>query len=121
MVSTVTYLVLFAFLLTALGAFVGNVLALAISVLTNTVAHAIFTLRPATGVRWRNAVVGGATIFVVNGLLTSTALWVSRAAQATSTIDLVTAVFLGSIVASLVRFILVRAWSFRLHLRASAT
>jgi len=121
MVSTVTYLILFASLLAALGPFVGNVLALAISVLSNTVAHAIFTLRPATGVRWRNAVVGGATILVVNGLLTSAVLWVSRAAQATSAIDLVTAVFLGSVVAALVRFILLHAWSFRLHLKASAT
>ncbi len=120
MVSTVAYLALFAAFLAALSPLAGNALALAICVFGNSVAHARFASRPPGGVRWKSAMAVGSFVLVVTGLLTTAGLWASKAVHATSTLDFVTAVFLGSVVAALVRFVLLRTWTFRLHLKALA-
>jgi len=120
-VSTVAYLALFSALLVAMNPLVANVLALVTCVFGNSVAHAKFASRPPEGVRWRSALAGGFFVFIVTGLLTTAGLGVSMAVHATSTLDFVTAVFLGSVVAALVRFVLLRTWTFRLHLKALAT
>jgi len=119
-VSTLVYLTLFAGLLAMLPPYAADSLALWLCVAGNTLAHAKYTLRPAHKVPWRHAIEGALVVFFVTGLTSSAAIWAAGLLGSTSTLALTVAVLIAAVVAAAIRFIVVHAWTFRLHLRASA-
>ena len=119
-VSTVVYLVILAGLLVGVAPALANLLALSVAVAGNSLAHATYTIRPSGRIPWRQALMGGLVVLAVTGATTSAAVQIAELVGARSTLDLLAAVLTGSVVAAAVRFLVVQAWTFRLHLKTSS-
>ena len=112
-VSTLAYLVLFSILRAVFPAYMANTVALAATAIANTAANRRYTF----GVRGssnalRHQIEGGVA-FLIGLALTNGALAVLHAASATPahTVELA-ALIAANAMATLVRFLLMRAWVF---------
>jgi glycosyltransferase involved in cell wall biosynthesis len=119
--STVAYLALFLLLRNPLGMFAANLVAAAATALVNTLAHASFTFRAKQGGQVRQAVVVGACSFAVGIGLTTLALAATYVIGRTSSVAEGIAILVGMVVASCVRFVLLREWAYRNHTRTLRT
>jgi glycosyltransferase involved in cell wall biosynthesis len=114
-VSTVAYLAIFLLLRHGLGMYAANVVALALSTVGNTVAHARFTFGPKGGLRMRQAVIAGGLSFLTAITLTTLALGVEELMGAASAGTEALAILLGTASAGFVRLILLKASAYRNH------
>jgi len=119
--STLAYLVLFLFLRGTFGMLVANVIAAATISVLNTIAHVLFTFSPEHRGRKRDAFAVGATSFAIGIGLTSLTLVAASTLGWTSSAAEVMAIVVGSIAASAIRFILLRGWAYRTHVRSVRT
>jgi putative flippase GtrA len=115
--STLSYLLLFAFGVKALGPLAANAAALAFCTVVNTALHRSLSSGRAGGARRhatrpRFLAMAGA-LYAVSLAFTTTALLVVGALGATSLTAALVAVTLANAGASLVRFALLRGWAFR--------
>jgi putative flippase GtrA len=115
--STAAYLVLFALLRRGLGASGANLVALGLCTMANTVAHARFTFGARGPFRVRDQAIGAAVVFLTCAALTSVGLLLVGLWPAASLGADLVAVTIGTAIAALIRFIGLRAWSFRSHTR----
>jgi putative flippase GtrA len=120
--STLVYVVLYLAFRKPLGLYGANVVASAIATIGNAFAHARFTFRstrngPAALVRSRTVVTAGLSAFVIGVTLTTVTLTIVDAVGASSPGAEAAAVVAGSIAASVVRFAILQAWAFRIHMR----
>ena len=119
-VTTVVYLLLFLMGRPFLGAYPANVIALLVCTVANTAAHARFTFGARGPFRWRDQLLGGAVAFLSCLLLTSAALAVAGLVAGPSPVADLAAVVVGTSVAALARFALLRTWVLRAHARGRA-
>jgi glycosyltransferase involved in cell wall biosynthesis len=117
LVSTVIYLASYLLLRHSLGIFGANALALALSTVGNTIAHARFTFGRTSGLQMRQAAVAGGTAFAAGIALTSLALGLEDFFSQTTAMSEAIALLTGIVAASFVRLVLLRAWAFRTHTR----
>jgi putative flippase GtrA len=115
--STVAYLVLFLFLRGSFGMFAANTLAAAVTATANTAGHTLFTYRAARGVQFRQALAVGAFSFAVGIGLTTATLAATYLIGRTSEAAEGSAILVGILAASAVRFVLLREWAYRSHAR----
>jgi putative flippase GtrA len=118
-ISTLAYLVLFLFLRSMTGAQVANLLALALTAVGNTAANRRLTF----GVRGRGGAVKhqfqGFGVFLLGLAITSGSLaMLNLADPSPSTLVEITVLVIANLLATVVRFVLLRGWVFR---RAAAT
>jgi putative flippase GtrA len=118
LLSSITYLVLFFLLRNVFGVFGSNVIALAVSSMVGTVAHARFTFGPKSGMGLRQIALTGLAAFATAVSITTLALGVEAWTGSTSAMNEVVAILAGIVAASLVRLILLRALAYRMHLRS---
>jgi putative flippase GtrA len=115
--STLSYLLLFAVCRPALGAVASNTIALALCTLVNTSIHRALAHRtrgPAHRVAGQpRFVAAAAALFAISMVLTTAALVVADLVAATSLTSQLVAVTVANGVAALVRFTVLRAWVFR--------
>jgi len=116
--STVAYLILFALFRPVFQLYVANLVALAACTVANTAAHARFTFGARGPFRFRDQLGGGAVAFATCAALTSVALFIVDLWPGASLGADLVAVTAGTAVAALVRFIVLRSWSFRCHTRS---
>ncbi len=116
--STGAYLILFFFLRQPLGIFAANLVAAASTAAVNTFAHAGYTFRTHRAGQVRQAVMVGAFSFAVGVGLTTLALTAAYTIGRTSSTAEGIAILAGMLVASVVRFVLLREWAYRNHTRA---
>ena len=119
LVSTAVYLLLFVALRGTLGDYAANAVALVVCTVANTVAHSRFTFGSQPAIGWANALVGGAAVLATSLVLTSGALAFVNLFLPTSVMAEVAALVAATAVAALCRFVLLRAWVFRAHLRGA--
>jgi glycosyltransferase involved in cell wall biosynthesis len=117
-ISSFAYLALFFLLRNTLGMFAANVVAAAATSIGNTLAHVLFTFRTKQIGLARRAIAVGAISFAVGIGLTTAALAAAFAVGSTSPTAEGVAIIAGIAAASGVRFILLREWVFRNHIRA---
>ncbi|HUD18317.1 MAG TPA: glycosyltransferase [Acidimicrobiales bacterium] len=120
-VSTLAYLALYLLLRASFGEYLANAAALVVCTIGNTIAHSRFTFGERDAVGWRMAVVGTATVLATSLALTTGALVAVNALVPASAIAEASALAVASAVAALCRFVLLRAWIFRAHVRAVTT
>lgn len=116
MLSTLSYLLLFALGFRVFGPLAANALALAFCTLFNTALHrSLANGRGSSGARARRSSFLGTAgvLYAVSVSLTTAALLVAGAAGAGSLAAALVAVTLANGLASLVRFALLRGWAFR--------
>ncbi|HEV3265512.1 MAG TPA: bifunctional glycosyltransferase family 2/GtrA family protein [Acidimicrobiales bacterium] len=112
-VSTLVYLVLFLAFRDLLGALVANAVVLVLTTTVNTAVHARFTFAGRGPFRNRTQLLGAATVLVTSVGLTTVALVVAGAIAPDSLLAETAAILIGTGVAALARFCLLRAWVFR--------
>jgi len=114
-VSTVVYAVLFLLLRPVAGVVGANLCALALCTVGNTAAHGrvTFGARPPVGPRAQLA--GSAVLFVTTAALTTAALGVALLIGGPAVGPQVLAIVVGTALAALVRFAVLKAWLFRSH------
>ena len=115
LVSTMTYLAIFLLLRRSLGMYAANVIALALSTVGNTIAHARFTFGPRSGLRMRQAAIAGGTSYITAIALTTLALVGEELLGVASSITEAIAILIGTVVAGFVRLVLLRASAYRVH------
>jgi glycosyltransferase involved in cell wall biosynthesis len=113
--STIIYVVIFLLLRHPLAMYAANVVALALSTIGNTIAHARFTFGPKSGLRMRQAAMAGGLSFITAIALTTLALGVEELLRVASTATEAFAILLGTVAAGFVRLVLLRAWAYRFH------
>ena len=114
LVSTACYALLFLLLRPAVGVLAANLMALAVCTVGNTAAHGRITFGAETPIGWRTQLLGNGVVFVTTALLTTAAL--ALAVEATGAAwALVVALMIGTALAALVRFVVLKAWLFRTH------
>ena len=116
-VSTLAYLLLFVVLRGALGPYAANAAALAACTVVNTTVHGRITFGGASRIGPSTLLLGAGAVLATTLSLTSVALLVARALAPASTIAQVSALIVATAGAALARFIVMRAWIFRAHLR----
>jgi putative flippase GtrA len=112
-ISTVAYVTLFLLLEGPLGALVANVVVLVFTTIVNTVMHARFTFAARGPFLRRTQFLGAGTVLVTSVGLTTLALLLAHAVSPSSLLTRVAAIVIGTGIAALVRFCLLRAWVFR--------
>jgi putative flippase GtrA len=112
--STVVYAVLFLLLRGPAGVVAANLIALALCTVGNTAAHGRITFGAARPVDWRTQLVGSAVVFLTTAVLTTAALGLALWAGGGPWPQVV-AILAGTALASLVRFVVLKAWIFRTH------
>ncbi|WP_256788996.1 bifunctional glycosyltransferase family 2/GtrA family protein [Frankia sp. AvcI1] len=112
-ISTLSYVVLYALLRAVLSAFDANLLALCVTVVGNTWANRRFTFRRTGRQRWARQFVESAMVFGVGLIISSAALAILHLLWQTSGVlsEIVT-VLASGVLATIVRFMLLRAWVF---------
>jgi putative flippase GtrA len=115
MVSTLVYLALFLAFQGILGALVANAVVLVLTTVVNTAVHARFTFAGRGPFPHRTQLLGAATVLVTSVGLTTVGLLVAGVVSANSLVAQTVAILIGTGVAALVRFCLLRAWVFRSH------
>ena len=118
-VSTVAYVVLFVLFRRVAGDYLANLVALLVCTAANSVAHSRFTFGAQPAIGYRRALVGAVAVFSTSLALTSVALAGVNLVLPTSVTAEVVALVAASGVAALCRFVLLRAWVFRAHLRGT--
>ncbi len=113
MVSTLVYLALFLAFRDLLGALVANAVVLVLTTTLNTAVHARFTFAGRGPFRHRTQLLGAGTVLVTSVGLTTAALVGAAALAPDSLLAETAAILVGTGVAALVRFCLLRAWVFR--------
>jgi putative flippase GtrA len=113
MVSTLVYLALFLAFRDLLGALVANAVVLVLTTAVNTAVHARFTFAGRGPFRHRTQLLGAATVLVTSVGLTTLALVVAGVLAPDSRLAEMAAILIGTGVAALARFCLLRAWVFR--------
>lgn len=113
MVSTLVYLALFLAFRDLLGALVANAVVLVLTTTLNTVVHARFTFAGRGPFRHRTQLLGAGTVLVTSVGLTTAALVVADALSPGSLVAETAAILIGTGIAALARFCLLRAWVFR--------
>jgi putative flippase GtrA len=116
MASTIVYLALFLAFQGVLGALVANAVVLVLTTIVNTAVHARFTFAGRGPFRHRTQLLGAATVLVTSVGLTTVALLLAGALWDNSLLAQTAAILIGTGVAALVRFCLLRAWIFRSRL-----
>jgi putative flippase GtrA len=96
-----------------LGALVANAVVLVLTTTVNTAVHARFTFAGRGPFRNRTQLLGAATVLVTSVGLTTVALVVAGAIAPDSLLAETAAILIGTGVAALARFCLLRAWVFR--------
>jgi putative flippase GtrA len=114
MVSTVVYAVLFLILRGPAGMVGANLVALALCTVGNTAAHGRITFGAERPVGWRTQLAGSAVVFVTTAVLTTAALGLALWAGGGPWPQVV-AILVGTALAGLVRFVVLKAWIFRTH------
>jgi glycosyltransferase involved in cell wall biosynthesis len=114
-VSTIAYLAVFFLLRDRLGTYAANVIALAISTIGNTIAHAIFTFGPRSGVSMRQVATAGGLGFVTGVALTTLVLVLENTFGVFNASSEVVAILIGIIASAFVRLTLLRSFAFRTH------
>jgi glycosyltransferase involved in cell wall biosynthesis len=115
--SSLVYLILFMLLRIPLGMFAANLVAAATTATLNTLAHVSYTFRAARRGQLRHAIALGAFSFSVGIGLTTAALTSTYVFGRTSSLAEGIAILIGMVVASCLRFVLLREWAFRIHTR----
>ena len=116
-VSTVVYIGLFVGLRGALGQYLANVVALALCTVANAVAHRYVSFGGQGVIGVRTAISGVTAVFGTSLALTTAALAMVDQLLPTSVTAEVVALVAATAVAAFCRFVLLRAWVFRAHLR----
>lgn len=114
-VSTIAYLAIFFLLRNQLGAFASNVIAMAVSTVGNTIAHAFFTFGRKSGVSMKQAATAGALGFVSGVSLTTLALGLENALGVFSASSEIVAILIGIVASAFVRLTLLRSFAYRSH------
>jgi glycosyltransferase involved in cell wall biosynthesis/putative flippase GtrA len=114
-VSTIAYLAVFFLLRDPLGTYAANVIAMAISAIGNTIAHAIFTFGPRSGVSMRQVATAGGLGFVTGVALTTLVLVLENAFGVFTASSEVVAILMGIVASAFVRLTLLRSFAFRTH------
>ncbi|HEY1989130.1 MAG TPA: bifunctional glycosyltransferase family 2/GtrA family protein [Acidimicrobiales bacterium] len=113
MVSTLVYLALFLAFRDLLGALAANAVVLVFTTTLNTAVHARFTFAGRGPFRHRTQLLGAGTVLVTSVGLTTASLMVADALAPGSLLAEMAAIIIGTGVAALARFCLLRAWVFR--------
>ena len=113
--STIAYLVTFFLLRGALGTYVANIVAMAVSTAGNTVAHVLFTFGPKSGVRMREAATAGGVGFVTGVAVTTLVLGMENAFGVFTASSEVVAILIGIVASAFVRLLLLRSSAYRAH------
>jgi putative flippase GtrA len=119
--STIAYLVIFFALRNVIGTYLSNVVALALSTVAGTIAHARFTFGPKSGMGMRQAAMAGFWAFATAVTVTTLALGLETWIGSTSAVNEVLAILGGIMAASFVRLICLRTVAYRMHTRAART
>jgi glycosyltransferase involved in cell wall biosynthesis len=114
-VSTIAYLAVFFLLRDRLGTYAANVVAMAISTIGNTIAHAIFTFGPRSGVSMRQVSTAGGLGFVTGVALTTLVLVLENSLGLFNASSEVVAILIGIVASAFVRLTLLRSFAFRTH------
>jgi putative flippase GtrA len=118
--STITYLVLYLLLRTALPAQLSNAVALLTTAVANTAANRHYTFGIRGGARAATHQLQGLAVFIAALTLTSGSLAVVHAVTAHPARSVeVTALVAANLAATLLRFVLLRNWVFRANPRSS--
>jgi putative flippase GtrA len=112
-ISTVAYLLLFLAFRPLAGVMGANALALAICTLSNLAVHRGMTRRMHGPIRRRSLVGVAVALFATSLILTSLALVAAGAIASSSLVADLLAVGTASVVASVLRFVVLRGWVFR--------
>jgi Glycosyl transferase family 2 len=123
-VSTVAYVLLYVLLRGPLGVYAANAVALTVCTVANMAAHAKAHDRVGAEGNQRPGrllvMAGGATVLATSLLLTTLALVLVGVVAPGSVWAEAVALVVASGLASLIRFVILKAWVFRTHLRQSA-
>jgi len=117
-VSTLAYLVCYLALRNALDIYAANTLALAMCTAGNTIAHARWTFKPRNVVHLRNLMIAGLAGFLTSLGLTTLALALGQRIGAKSPLAEVATLVLATTAVALIRFVLLQAWTLRMHFRS---
>jgi putative flippase GtrA len=117
-VSTLAYVGLFLALRPVAGAFVANAMSLLVCTVANTVANRMLTFGSRGRRAHRRELVGGVAVFATSVAVTSTVLALLGAVAPGAPVAAELAVLVAAnAVAALARFLVLRAWVYRRHLR----
>jgi putative flippase GtrA len=114
--STVAYLVLFAALRTTTGTQFANLVALLLTAVANTAVNRRVTFRVATGNPLRQQAQGLAVFSLALAVTSGSLALLAVLVQAPSRHLELVVVIVANAIATLLRFVLLRAWVFRTHL-----
>jgi glycosyltransferase involved in cell wall biosynthesis len=114
-ISTIAYLAIFFLLRDQLGTYAANVIAMAISTIGNTIAHAFFTFGRRSGVSVKQAATAGGLGFVTGVALTTLVLGLENAFGVFTASSEVVAILIGIVASSSVRLTLLRSFAYRTH------
>ena len=114
-VSTIAYLTIFFLLRQPLGTYAANVVAMGVSTIGNTIAHAFFTFGSKSGVSVKQAATAGGLGFVTGVALTTLVLGLENALGVFTASSEVVAILIGIVASSSVRLILLRSFAYRSH------
>lgn len=117
--SAIAYLTIFFLLREQIGIYAANVLAMAVSTIGSTIAHAFFTFGPRSGLRMRQAAKVGSLGFITGVSLTTVILGLENAAGIFSTTSQVFAILTGIAASAFVRLILLRSSAYRTHTQSN--
>jgi putative flippase GtrA len=117
-VSTVAYLVLFLVLRPFLGAFGANAASLALCTVANTLANRVLTFGLRGRQAYRRAAIGGVAVFATSVTVTSALLGLlALVAPGAPVVAELAVLVTANAFAALARFLVLRAWVYRRHLR----
>jgi glycosyltransferase involved in cell wall biosynthesis len=114
-VSTIAYLGIFFLLRAQLGTYAANVIAMAVSTIGNTIAHAFFTFGRKSGVSMKQVATAGGLGFVTGVALTTLLLGLENAFGVFTASSEVVAILIGIVASSFVRVTLLRSFAYRTH------
>ena len=97
--------------------FAANLVSATTTATLNTLAHVSYTFRATQRGQVRHAIALGAFSFSVGIGITTAALTLTYVVGRTSSLAEGLAILIGMVVASCVRFVLLREWAFRIHTR----
>ncbi|GAB6897766.1 bifunctional glycosyltransferase family 2/GtrA family protein [Kineosporia succinea] len=115
LVSTLAYVVLYALLRDGIGAQAANLVALLVTTVGNTAANRSLTFGVHGPHRWWRHQFQGLAVFALTLLLTSGALALMGSAGSVHHVVEVVVLVLASLLATALRFTLLRTWVFRAH------
>ena len=119
LLCTITYVIIFLLLRDSTGMLLANIAAAGLTATVNTLAHVVFTFRIRGAEQTRQAFAVGAFTLVVGIGFTSATLAVAYLVEPASAVAEVTAIIAGMLVASCVRFVMLREWAFRHHTKSA--